>query len=339
MINLSSSQPPKIICLGEGLVDRLGRPGEEFQEDSIYEDFFGGAPANVACGLARLGISVAFIGRLGDDQIGERFKKIMIERGIQLNGLQKDNDRPTRIVKVRRDINGDRSFEGFWGDEGKGFADQALELSLIKTVWDSISNDSDWLVTGTIPLATQESSRSLLWTLEKAFSSGIRIAIDINWRPTFWDETLNPSIGPSEETIDIIKPILKKASLLKLAKEEALWFFNTSDPLEISNSLEQKPDVVVTDGGSPIMWYLAGLFGETPIISSFNVVDTTGAGDAFTAGLLYKLVSNGALSESLKEMNNIIHFAACCGALVCQGKGAISPQPSIKRLESFLASI
>ena len=338
MNHFSSSQPPKVICIGEALVDRLGLPGEQFKEGSIYEDYLGGAPANVACGLARLGTSVAFLGRLGADQIGERFKELMVERGIQLQALQKDYDRPTRIVKVRRDLNGDRSFEGFWGDEGKGFADQALELLSIKKAWDSISNDLDWLIIGTIPLATQESSRSLLWTVEKAFSSGIRIAIDINWRPTFWDETLNPFSGPSEETINIIRPILMKASLLKLAKEEAIWFFKTSDPFEISTSLPQKPDVVVTDGGSPIVWCLSGLVGETPIISSIDVVDTTGAGDAFNAGLIYKLVSVGTLSNSLKEMNSIIKFAACCGALVCQGKGAISPQPSIKQVEYFLDS-
>ena len=337
MIDLSSLELPKVICLGEALVDRLGRPGEQFKEGSLYEDFFGGAPANVACGLARLGISVALVSRLGDDNIGNRFHKMMINRGVQLNGLQKDNNRPTRVVKVRRDLNGDRSFEGFWGDKGDGFSDQALQLLSIKKVWNSISKNADWLVIGTIPLATKESSQSLFWSIENALKCGIRIAIDVNWRPTFWDEKLHPLSGPSQETIDIIKSILINASLLKLSKEEALWFFNTCDPFQISTSLPQKPDVVVTDGGSPIKWFLAGFVGDTSIISSINVIDTTGAGDAFMVGLLYKLVSIRPLTKSVQLMNEIIHFGACCGALVCKGKGAIEPQPSIKDVESLIA--
>ena len=63
-----------VICLGEGLIDRLGPLGGDPVIDSPVEDCLGGAPANVACGLRRLGITVTFVGRVGDDAFGLRLK-------------------------------------------------------------------------------------------------------------------------------------------------------------------------------------------------------------------------------------------------------------------------
>ena len=67
---------PKVICLGEALVDRLGPLGEDPAKSQIdrCENKLGGAPANVACALARLGTPTAFIGRLGHDEFGEAFE-------------------------------------------------------------------------------------------------------------------------------------------------------------------------------------------------------------------------------------------------------------------------
>ena len=64
---------PVVVCLGEALIDRLGPPGGDPALDRPVDDRLGGAPANVACGLARLGTPVAFAGRLGQDVIGEAF--------------------------------------------------------------------------------------------------------------------------------------------------------------------------------------------------------------------------------------------------------------------------
>ena len=71
-----------IICLGEALVDRLGPIGETNDFDNNFYDCLGGAPANVACGLARLGINVGFIGCLGNDSIGAKLKNLFDSRGV-----------------------------------------------------------------------------------------------------------------------------------------------------------------------------------------------------------------------------------------------------------------
>ncbi len=128
------SHEPEVICLGEALVDRLGPLGGDPALDQPVEDCLGGAPANVACGLARLG-TVGFLGRLGDDAIGARFRELFDTRGVNLAGLQTDQRRPSRIVLVRRDLDGERVFQGFAGDQGDGFADQALSLDELAASW------------------------------------------------------------------------------------------------------------------------------------------------------------------------------------------------------------
>ncbi|MBL6798472.1 MAG: carbohydrate kinase, partial [Synechococcus sp. BS307-5m-G39] len=108
------SSPPQVLCVGEALVDRLGPLGGDpaTATPSDCDDRLGGAPANVACALARLGTPVAFIGRLGRDAIGDSFLELLRDRGVDLRGLQSDDQRPSRVVLVRRDASGERVFQG-----------------------------------------------------------------------------------------------------------------------------------------------------------------------------------------------------------------------------------
>ena len=125
--------------------------------------------------------------------------------------------------------------------------------------------------------------------------------------------------------------------MLKLAKEEALWFFNNDNPIDIAQSLSNRPSVIVTDGAQPIRWLLGAFSGETEAISpSSLVVDTTGAGDSFTAGIISQLSTHSFYPRNKLEAEKIIRFAAACGALVCGGSGGIDPQPNCEEVDSFL---
>ena len=312
-----------VVCLGEALVDRLGPLGGDPQVDRPVDDCPGGAPANVACGLARLGTPVVFFGRVGHDPIGEQFSALFRQRGVKISGLQIDPERPSRIVLVRRSQDGEREFQGFAGDRGQGFADQALGPI-------SFPKGARWLLVGTIPLATATSASTLKAVLAQARQHGTAIALDVNWRPKFWDSDADPAAGPSATAQAAVQPLLEAAALIKLAREEALWFFNTDDPAAIRAALPRRPDVVITDGSAPVRWCLGDQTGIQPAFKPPEVVDTTGAGDAFTAGLLHRWSASPA---------ERVRFAAACGALVCGGPGGIDPQPTEAQVEAFLGGV
>ena len=314
---------PMVVCLGEALVDRLGPLGGDPALDNPVDDRLGGAPANVACGLARLGTAVAFLGRVGNDLIGERLSHLFQQRGVETSGLQVDPDRPSRIVLVRRSLAGERQFQGFAGNRGQGFADQALRSG-------SLPIGARWLLLGSIPLASAQSAAALLSAVEQARQHGTAIALDVNWRPKFWDSDVDPAAGPSAMAQAAVQPLLEAAALIKLAREEALWFFNTDDPAAVRAALPQQPDIVITDGSAPVRWCLEDQTGIQPAFNPPEVVDTTGAGDAFTAGLLHRW------SASPTER---VRFAAACGALVCGGAGGIDPQPTEAQVEAFLGGV
>jgi len=327
----------KVIAIGEALIDRLGPLGGDPSIDLPVTDCFGGAPANVACALSRLGVDVSFIGSLGNDAFGKNFKNLFIQRGINTAALQQDDIRPTRVVLVRRDADGERSFEGFEGDKGLGFADQAISLETIIKDWPLVIDNAKWLVIGTIPLASEISSKAFLWCIENALDAGIKIVLDLNWRPTFWRNQSSKVLAPSLQEKNTITSILNNVSLIKLAREEADWFFNTSNPSKISSSLSNKPSVIVTDGSNPILWLLNNHIGKSFAISPPSIVDTTGAGDSFTAGLIYKLLSVELDQISKERAEEIIQFATACGAHVCKGVGAIDPQPYREDIKQLLS--
>ena len=115
-------------------------------------------------------------------------------------------------------------------------------------------------------------------------------------------------------------------------------FFEDKNPLLISQQLSNRPDVIITDGKNPVSWYINGLQGITETPASQKIVDTTGAGDAFLAGLISKLISSGYPSNKL-ETEDCIKFACVCGLLTCLGQGAIEQQPYYENVSKFLGSL
>jgi fructokinase len=325
---------PLVICLGEALIDRLGPlGGDPTTAGSACEDRLGGAPANVACALARLGTPSAFAGRLGSDPIGAAFASLFAARGVDTSALQQDEQRPSRIVLVRRDRQGERVFGGFAGDTGLGFADQALAADALSAALQPLLPRARWLLLGTIPLASPASAQAAWQAVQLAGAAGTAVAVDVNWRPTFWDPAADPAAGPSPEQSRQILQLLSQANLIKCAAEEARWLFNTTEPAAISAALPGRPLVVVTDGPALLRWGGGQSAAASLQPCAVSAVDSTGAGDAFSAGLLHGLCGGDA------PLDQVMRFASACGALVCQGAGAIDPQPTSAQLEAFLAAM
>ena len=326
----------KVVCIGEALIDRIRN-----QSNQAFSDFLGGAPANVACGLKKLKIDSIFIGRLGNDVFGKKIIAQFNELKVNLDFLQTDNESSTRIVKVDRDKFGDRFFSGFEARSHLCFADEALSKKLIEKELPNLEKlflETKYLVTGTSLLSSPISAESIFFLIEQAKKFQVEIIVDLNWREVFWDYSSFSAEISKTERISLIKKFLNHAHVLKLAKEEATLFFDHENPSMISQQMPKRPDVIITNGKNPVEWYVNGLQGTTATPESQKIVDTTGAGDAFLAGLISKLISSGYPLKKL-EIENCIKFASVCGFLTCLGEGAIEQQPNYEKVNKFFGSL
>ena len=326
----------KVVCIGEALIDRIRNKSNEG-----FTDFLGGAPANVACALSKLKIDSIFVGCLGNDNFGKQFIDQFNELKVNLDFLQLDNDSSTRVVNVDRDKFGDRFFSGFVGGSNSCFADETFKKELIEKKLSNLEKlflETKYLVTGTILLSSPISAEAILFLLKQANKFEVKIVIDLNWRKVFWDYSLFSSEISEKARVNLIKNFLNHAHVLKLAREEATLFFEHENPLLISQQLSKRPDVIITDGKNPVSWYINGLQGITKTPNSTKIVDTTGAGDTFLAGLISKFISFGYPSNEL-EIEECLKFASVCGLLTCLGEGAIEQQPNYEKVNKFLGSL
>ena len=165
--------------------------------------------------------------------------------------------------------------------------------------------------------------QNVCFAIDRCHEGGIRIALD-KLAFFFWGCNFDSISGDHVRDLRSMQILLSSVSLLKLAKEEAQWLFGTFVPSDIS-SVCLNIRVVVTDGANPVHWHISGNSGVINVFSPPRVVDTTGAGDAFCAGLLHQLIHK---NHDPHKYEQIFRFAAGCGAVVCGGAGAIDPQPN-----------
>lgn len=309
----------KVICLGEVLFDLLAdQVGVALPQVTSWTAWAGGAPANVACGLVKLGTQAEFIGCVGQDQPGQDLAAKLAAQGVGLQGLQWHPTAPTRQVQVLRSMDGDRTFAGFGDVPTAQFADAYLTK-----VPAELFTDAQFLVVGTIGLAYPDSLRATWEAVQLAKSQQVRILVDVNWRPSFWPD---PAVAPA-----VIRDLLAVADVVKFAQEEALLLYQNSDPQALRTHLPQAQGVIVTDGANSCRY---SLWEQSGVVPSFAVtaVDTTGAGDAFVAAVVHQLCG------SERQATAIIRYAAAAGALTAMGPGAIDSQPTAAAVTEFLAA-
>jgi fructokinase len=313
-----------IICLGEVLFDLLAdQIGVSANHVTSWTPLAGGAPANVACGLVKMGDRARFIGCVGDDQPGRDLtaKLQSITQGasgaigVDISGIQIHPTAPTRQVQVIRDVDGDRSFGGFGGVPANQFAD-----AMLSEVPATLFAGADFLQLGTLALAYPASAASTWRAVELAKAQGIKILVDVNWRPSFWSDPV-AALAP-------IRRLLVKADFIKFAKEEAELLYGDTVPLKLCKHLPQVQGIVITDGGNVCKYWLHSTQGEQAAFK-VAVVDTTGAGDAFVAGLLHQLGADQSAAETVR-------YAAAAGALTTLKPGAIDAQPTHAEIIDFI---
>ena len=315
----------QIICLGEILFDCLAdQMGRELSQVTSWTEYPGGAPANVACALSKLGNAAAFVGCVGQDRPGDRLVSVLEANGVNVSGVQRASDAPTRKVYVTRSLKGDRCFAGFGEFDSSQFADTQLAATDIPQ---SLFVNAEFLVMGTLELAYPNSRQATLEAIRLAKENQVKIFIDVNWRPVFWQD--------AEIARSSIMTILEQADLIKCTDEEAQWLFGMQDPVAIAKLFPQTEGVLVTAGEKGCA-YTLGEHQGTVDIFPITVVDTTGAGDSFVAGFLhYFCRQRDRVLASAKTARDAVVYASAVGALTTMKPGAIAAQPTAKEVDAF----
>ena len=319
---------PIVICLGEILFDCLAdQVGKSLPEVESWTPYPGGAPANVACALTKLGTPTAFVGCVGADKVGDELVELCRNLGVNVTGIQRYDSAPTRQVYVTRTLEGDRQFAGFGDYPPDQFADAYLEADKLPS---QLFAEADFLVLGTLELAYPEARKAVERALGLAQQYNVKVVLDVNWRPMFWQDTT--------EAQPLIEQLWQYVDFLKLAKEEAEWLFMTADAEAIAHYLKNVQGVIVTDGAREISYCINKHPGK---LKAFRVEaqDTTGAGDSFVAGLVHQLCQKGITSlDDSKKVKDMVTYGCAVGALTTTKPGAIAAQPTAEEVEIFLAS-
>ena len=337
-----------LVTVGEALYDCLasdGDLGRGVDEVRSWEPYPGGAPANVATAVARLGddgasTRVVFVTRLGRDGPGEEFLQLLKARGVDTSCVQR-SELPTREVLVTRDLRGDREFAGFRnGSRSSGYADCEIEVGDSDVA--GIVQGADACVMGTLGLAYPVTARSMKAIAEE-FSrgrSGGTLVIDVNWRPVFWEE-----YAPAEARRTIQAFLGEHAGgIVKITDEEVAWLFDgeisreeaLKDPTRVLEKLPSAQIVLVSAGefGSSYACRSSDggcCSGVVPVLQVDRIADTTGAGDAYLGGFLHFMLKNGGIGGLRADgelLRRGVEFATACGAATCMRPGAIGSQPT-----------
>lgn len=317
----------RAICLGEILIDCFAeQSGLSRTEVTSWAPLPGGGPANVACALAKLGDSVDFVGAVGSDHWGDALVKLLADIGVGHQGVQRRLKAPTREVFVTSDASGEFTFAGFSDSDPTLFADAHLFADSLDT---TLFSGADVLVLGTLCMAYLDTRQSVERAIELAAKNKTPVLVDVNWRPMFWP---TPAIAPGQ-----VYDLIKKIQFLKVSKDEAEWLFNTVSSEAIAHQFPHLEGVLVTAGANGCEYSLMGNVGLLPAFE-VDIEDTTGAGDAFTAGFVHQLLLNkgSARLSDAQIARDVVRYASAVGALTTTRPGAIAALPAPNEVEVFL---
>ncbi len=315
-----------VLCIGEALIDFVSRErGSTLVTASEYSAATGGAPANVAAGLSKLGRHARMIATVGDDAFGRKIEHDLAAVGVDC-ALRIDPDHFTTLAFVKQGTGGDRDFAFSSGAHDYLLPDQITEADVRQALV---------LHYGSISLRSPQSREATLKAIELAKNAGVVCSCDPNWRADLWPDHDQGRAAMLESIAhaDILK--ISDADLEFLAPDHGDDYAAELDVIGFKGRL-----AAVTLGADGT-WYKAGTrTGQVPS-PHVVVVETTGSGDAFTAALLDSLIARRFDLESIgdDELREIMLRACAAGALTATGYGAIPSLPDAKEIDALLRMV
>lgn len=304
-----------ITCMGELLIDMI-----QTDEPMTFKAHPGGAPANVAVGVSRLGGTSAFIGKVGNDNFGNSLEKTLKDEDINTMGLKRGGQ--TAIALVSLDEKGDRSFR---------FYEQLVQYTQADIDFE-VLDKSAVFHHGSISLINKPEREATLKCLKYAKEKGIVISYDPNLRLNLWSSADSAREG--------ILSALGYADVLKVSEEEMEFLTGEKDNESGAEKLlEMAPDlkvIAITLGpDGSYCWYKGE--GKNIPTAKINAVDTTGAGDGFVGGLLFSIMNEGGLDNmDWSRMEKAFRLANAVGTLTATKKGAITALPTMEEVKKFI---
>lgn len=318
-----------IVTFGEALIDFHAepRPGHDAP---AFVPHPGGAPANVAVAVTRLGRRATFAGMLGADMFGDMLLHALREAGVDVGAIRRTDAANTALAFVALDARGERSFSFY--------RPPAADLLFRRTDFAPDLLDSAAIFhAGSCSLTEADIAETTLAGMRLARSAGALVSFDMNLRPALWPRDVQPASR--------LWKALALAHLVKLSAEEMAFLGRDAggDAAARARLWQSGTRVlVVTDGDAPLAWFTPREQGTLPVYA-VPARDSTGAGDAFVGGLLHGLAEQAlgpndleALMRDAPRRDAWLRFAAACGALAVTRTGSFSAMPDRATVLDFL---
>ncbi len=304
----------KIAVLGECMVELQ-------KHDGKLKQTFGGDTLNSALYLSRLtkshNINVSYVTALGCDPFSMEMLQAWQEDGINTDSVLNLTDKTPGIYYIETDDTGERSFHYWRNDSAAKFVfDQPESDTLINNLF---SFDAIYMSGITLAVLTESGRQKLLSFLNAYKAQGGKVIFDNNYRPKLWEST--------EEAQSWYLKVLKHTDIALLTYDDDQLLFGDThieQCVERTSSLGVN-EIVIKRGSEPC---LVVEHGEQTFVSANkveNVIDTTAAGDSFSAGFMAKRFTGGTAQEAASTGHRV-------ASTVIQYKGAITPRDVIPEL-------
>ena len=318
----------KALSIGELVIDFVSTTTDRsLAECSGFTKAPGGAPANVAVGLSRLGLESGFIGKVGDDPFGDFLRTTLEEYRVDTSGLISGTGCRTTLAFVASRSDGMKDIICY---RNPG-ADMLLSPDEIDETY---IQSADLFHYGSVSLSHQPSRDATLKAIRCAKDSGAFLSYDPNLRLVLWDSPADAKRW--------IWEAMPYADVAKLAEEEWEFVTDTRDLQRGSGRiLEAGVDLVVVTRGEHGCYFNDGHHQGYVDGFQVDVVDPLGAGDGFVAAMLAKLMQaveagRNPLRLDEDQLRSILTYANAAGALSTQRLGCIPALPTASEIDAFL---
>ncbi|WP_410767885.1 sugar kinase [Fontibacillus sp. BL9] len=306
---------PKVVTFGESMALLLAQGGKGLEYTGSLEPSFGGAESNVAIGLARLGHTSGWCGRLGNDPFGHRIYKAIRGEGVDTSRAQLTDQAPTGLM-IRENVAGKSSVYYY----------RKLSAASYMTPDDL---DEEYIagarilhVTGITPALSVSCMETVAAAMDMAKRHGVKVSFDPNLRLKLWSV---------EEARKVLLPLAMKADYFLPGLDELKLLYDTDSMDVIISKLSELPGESIIKGGEDKTYLLEkGSISSVPYFKAEHVIDTVGAGDGFCAGFLAGLLRGQSLAEAVR-LGNLI------GSQVIQAAGDWEGLPTAAEIERLLA--